>query len=183
LPEGTTLEPVEVKTDGHTLDEVRAKIETLESELKVLRGLPHASADIESRLRTFVESQARPVITGIGKNETLRILFPGCGWDNSGPKEHKAEALTLLTFLFPDVFVSRLMHQIEDETSKVIPIKDRAARAAQIEDGLVELAYVEEALVTAAIADGKDVQRSPNALPQAVLQVRVAEATKSSRTA
>jgi NTE family protein len=34
-----------------------------------------------------------------------------------------------------------------------------------------------------AIADGEDVQRSPSAPPQAVLQVRVAEAVKSSRAA
>jgi hypothetical protein len=45
------------------------------------------------------------------------------------------------------------------------------------------VAAVEEALVAVAIADGEDVQRSPSAPPQAALQVRVAEAVKSSRAA
>jgi hypothetical protein len=71
--------------------------------------------------------------------------------------------------------IEALTRQIERQTSNVIPIKDRSARIAALETKLIELAYVEEALVTAAIADGKDVQRSPNTAPQAVLQVRVAE--------
>jgi hypothetical protein len=59
----------------------------------------------------------------------------------------------------------------------------RKTRIAALEHEIEQLAYVEEALVAAAIADGEDVQRSPGAPPQAVLQVRVAEAVKSSRAA
>jgi hypothetical protein len=63
-----------------------------------------------------------------------------------------------------------------------LPIKDRGARIAALEREISQLAYVEEVLVSAAIAEGMDVERSPSALPQAVLQVRIAEA-KSSRAA
>jgi hypothetical protein len=56
-------------------------------------------------------------------------------------------------------------------------------RIPELERDIEQLAYVEEALVAAAIAEGEDAQRSPSAPPQAVLQVRVVEATKSSRAA
>jgi hypothetical protein len=64
-----------------------------------------------------------------------------------------------------------------------VPIKERATRIAALTDEIDQLAAVEEALVAVAIADGEDVQRSPSAPPQAALQVRVAEAVKSSRAA
>jgi hypothetical protein len=63
-----------------------------------------------------------------------------------------------------------------------VPIKEGATRIAALIDEIEQLAYVEKALVAAAIASGEDVQRSPDAPPQAVLGVRVA-ATKSSRAA
>ena len=47
LPAGTVLELVEVKTDGRTLEEVRAKIKALETELAALNSAP--SSDIEER--------------------------------------------------------------------------------------------------------------------------------------
>jgi hypothetical protein len=62
-------------------------------------------------------------------------------------------------------------------------MKERATRIAALTDEIEQLAYVEEALAAAAIADGEDVQRSPNAWPQAALGAKVAEATKSSRAA
>jgi hypothetical protein len=64
-----------------------------------------------------------------------------------------------------------------------VPIKERATRIAALIDEIERLSYVEEALAAAAIARGEAVQRSPSAPPQAVLQVRVAEAVKSSRAA
>jgi hypothetical protein len=62
-----------------------------------------------------------------------------------------------------------------------VPVKERATRIAALTDEIEQLAYVDEALVAAAI--GEDVQRSSNAWPQAVLGVKVVEATKSSRAA
>jgi hypothetical protein len=76
-----------------------------------------------------------------------------------------------------------LMREVERMTSGSVPIKERAARIAALTDEIEQLAYIEEALVAAAIASGKDVQRSPDAPPQAVLGVKVVEATKSSRAA
>jgi hypothetical protein len=121
-----------------------------------------------------VESLGKPTISGLGKSERLKVCWPGAGFDEKGPKE-KADPLALCALLFPDAMIEALTRQIERQTPNVIPIKDRSARIAALETKLIDLAYVEEALVPAAIADGKDVQRSPNTAPQAVLQVRVAE--------
>jgi hypothetical protein len=183
FPADVVLETVEVKTDGHDIASVRGQIEVKQKELAQLRGLPTASADIEQRVRAYVDSMARPQISGLGKNERLKVIWPGGFFNNAGPREDKADVLALMMFLHPEEFVARLLRQIEHETSNVIPIKQRSARIAEIEAEIEQLSYVEEALLDIAIADGKDVQRSPNALPQAVLQVRVAEAAKASRTA
>jgi hypothetical protein len=166
LPAGTVLEPVDVKVDGHTLEGTRAKIKALEAELSALNSAP--SEDIEQRLRAYVEGLAKPRITGVGRGETLKIVFPGAGFGPSGPHTDRAEALCLIAFLFADRMVEQLMAEIEDMSVDVC------------EPVLIEQReqLVEEALVAAAIANGEDVQRSPNAPPAAVLGVRIAEAAK-----
>jgi hypothetical protein len=179
LPEGTTLEPVEVETDGQSLEDVRAKIKTAEDELKVLRSIPTASADIEAKIRSYVESLGRPTITGIGSREKLKVVWPGAGFDNRGPREDRADVLPLMAILHGEAMVASLMQEVERMTSGILPIKDRGTRIAALSDEIAHLGYVEEALVAAAIAEGMDVERSPSALPQAVLQVRIAEAKRS----
>jgi hypothetical protein len=62
-------------------------------------------------------------------------------------------------------------------------MKDRAARIAVLEAELAELFYIEEVLIVAALANGADVQRSPNASPEAILGVRIVAPTKNSRAA
>ena len=58
---------------------------------------------------------------------------------------------------------------------------ERFARIAALEREIDELSHVEEAHIEAAIARGEAAHRSPSALPQAVLGVRIAE--RSSRAA
>jgi hypothetical protein len=87
-----------------------------------------------------------------------------------------------LALLFPDAMVAALMRDVERMANDPLPQAARQKRIAALEHEIEQLAYVEEPLVAAAIADGEDVQRSPGAPPQAVLQVKVAEA-KSSRAA
>jgi hypothetical protein len=62
LSDGTVLETVEVKVDSHDLSSVRAKIKTAEDELKVLRSMPTASTDIETKIRSYVEFTTSPVL-------------------------------------------------------------------------------------------------------------------------
>jgi hypothetical protein len=79
LPAGTVLEPVTIDVNGHDLDEVRAKLEAAQAELKRLRGVPTPSADIKERIHAYVESMARPQISGIAKGEKLKVIWPGAG--------------------------------------------------------------------------------------------------------
>jgi hypothetical protein len=169
LPKGAVLEPVEVNADGD-LSEVRAKIEALEAELARLQSMPTPSADIEQRIKNYVHGLAKPQISGIGKGEQLKVVWPGSGWDEGGPRTNKAEVLPMMAMLFPNEMTAALLAEV-------------TARIAELESELAELAYAEEALITAALAEGAEVQRSPNALPAAVLQVRVAETVKSKHAA
>jgi hypothetical protein len=183
LPEGTTLEPVEVKADGHDLEEVRAKLEAIHAELAALRAVPTPSKDIEQRIRHYVHSMARPQITGICKGERLKIVWPGADFDTRGPREDSAKVLPMMGLLFPDAMTAALISEVERMANDPLPQAERKKRIAALEHEIEQLAYVEEALVSVAIADGEDVQRSPSAPPQAVLQVRVVGVTKSSRAA
>jgi hypothetical protein len=176
LPDNATLEPLTVDVSGRDLASVRTKIEAAQSELAHLRALPTSSADIEQRVRAYVEAMARPTITGIGKgDEKLSVFWPGAGWDSNGPREHRADILPLMALLHGDKMVEALMAEIERTTSDVVPIKERATRIAALTDEIEQLAYVEGVLVAAAIANGEDAQRSPKA-PQAVLGVRIVNA-------
>jgi hypothetical protein len=108
----------------------------------------------------------------------------GSGWNSSGPREDRAEVLPMMALLFPDAMTAALMSEVERMANDPVPIKGRAARIAALTDEIEQLAYAEEALVAAAIAEGEDVQRSPNAPPQAVLGVKVlVEAKRASRAA
>jgi hypothetical protein len=179
LPEGTVLEPVQVKTDGRDLEEVRARIKTAEAELAALRAVPVPSADIEERVRAYVHSMARPTISGVGSGERLKVIWPGAGWDSSGPREHRADVLPLIATLHSDAMVAALMREVERMADEPLPRAERIRRIAALETELAELAYVEEALIAAAIASGDDVHSSPGAPPQAVLGIRIMEAKKS----
>jgi hypothetical protein len=183
LPAGKVLEPVAIDVDGHNLDEVRAKLEAAKAELKALRAVPTPSEDIEQRIRHHVYSMARPQITGICKGERLKVVWQGADFDTRGPREDSAGVLPMMALLFPDAMTAALIGEVERMANDPVPMKERATRIAALTDEIEQLAYVEEALVAVASSDGEDVQRSPSAPPQAVLQVRVAEAVKSSRAA
>jgi hypothetical protein len=170
LPEGTMLEPVKVKANGHDLADVRERIKDAEDELKRLRAVPTPSTDIRKRVENYVQSMARPQITGIEKGQKLQVTWPD-------------GALAVFAQLFPEKVQEVVLAKIDALANDPLPIKERHARIAKLEREIDELAYLEEALVAAAIADGEDVQRSRAAPPQAVLGVRVAETVKSSRAA
>ena len=183
LPEGTALEPVEVKANGHDLSSVRTRLEAAQGELAHLHAVPTPSADVRQRVEDYVRSMARPTISGLGKGNRLKVVWPGAGWDTGGPREDRAEVLPMMALLFHDAMVDALLREVERLTSGAVPLAQRAARIAALEREIEQLSYVEEVLIDRAIANGEDVQRSPNALPQAVLGVKVVEATKSSRAA
>src|SRR5262249_29732573 len=147
LPGDATLEPVTIHVDGHGLEEVRAKLEAAQAELNRLHAAPTPSADIEQRIRDYVQSVAQPTITGVGKGEKLKVTWPGAGWDIKGPIEHRAEVLPLMALLFPDEMIAALMAKVECMANDPLPQAARQKRIAALEHEIEQLAYVEEALV------------------------------------
>ena len=158
LPPHTVLELVATDVSGHTLEQVHNKLAAAKAELAALRAVPTPSVDIEQRIGAYVQSMARPTISGIAKGEKLKVIWPGAGWDTTGPREDRADILPLMALLFSDAMTAALISEVERMASDPVPIKERATRMAALTDEIEQLSYVEEALVAAAIADGEDVQ-------------------------
>jgi hypothetical protein len=174
LSDGVILEPADTKARG-TLDEVRSKIKALEKEHDVLAAALSRS-EVEEKFREYVHGLAKPTITGLGREEKLRVLWPGCGWDQRGPLEHHAEVLPVMALFEPDKMIAGLMRMVKIDER---PPYERAKRSGALRGQLEELRYVEEVLVQATGAE-----RSPDAPPQAILGVRYArEAMASERDA
>jgi hypothetical protein len=148
-----------------------------------LRSLPTSSADIKTRVENYVASLGRPQISGIGPDEKLRVIFPGAGFDASGPRANRADPLALFAMSFPEEMTKALLLEIDRMTGAVVPIKERASRIAALTTEIEQLAYVEEALIADASANGEPIERAPSAPPQAVLGLRIAAAPKSTRAA
>src|SRR5262249_13194415 len=141
----------------------------IEKELAALRSVPVPSTDIEQRIRGYVEAMARPQISGIGKGEELKVVWPGAGYGVRGPVLDRADPLALMAILFPDAMTNALVNEVERMAGNP---KERAARVVALGQELSDLAYLEEAL----IANDEDAQqRSPSAPPQAILGVKVIE--------
>jgi hypothetical protein len=156
------MEQVATDVSGHDLADVRGKLEAAQAELAVLRAAPVPAPDIRQRIEDYVRGLSRPTITGVGKGEKLKVIWPGAGWDIKGPIEHRAEVLPMTAFLFPSEMVAGLMGEVERMANDPMPPAARLRRIAELEQEIEQLAFVEEALVAVAIADREDVQRKPD---------------------
>jgi hypothetical protein len=164
LPEGTVLEPVKVKPpNGHNIRDVRERIKDAENELALLRAVPTPAPDIRKRVEDYVQSLAQPEVSGIGAGEQLEVRWP-------------SNLISAFALLFPTKMEEVLMAEVDALANDPLPVKQRHARITELETEIEQLHYTEEALVVASNAD-----RSPGALPQAVLQVRIVEAAKRVR--
>ena len=118
-------------------------------------AVPIASPDIKRRVEQYVNSLGRPRVAGIGKDETLRVTWPGDG-----------QVLPMmLAFFQRDAMVDALMREIENVADDPMPLAERKKRIAELE---VEI----EALQRQAFALGASTADLP---PQVVLGVKVRE--------
>jgi hypothetical protein len=163
LPEGTQLKIVNVKPNGHDLSGVRERIKDAENELATLRAVPTPAPDIRKRVEDYVQSLAQPEVSGIGAGEQLEVRWP-------------SNLISAFALLFPTKMEEVLMAEVDGLANDPLPVKQRHARITELETEIEQLHYTEEALVVASNAD-----RSPGALPRAVLQVRIVEAAKRVR--
>jgi hypothetical protein len=171
LPEGTTLEPVEVNVAGQDVASVRATIKRVEVELADLRAVPTPSSDIRQRIERYVSDMGKPEVTGVGEGQQLKIVWPGAGYDISGPRTDRADILPMVALLFPDQMVDALMRQIASDPASVAT---RQKRIAELEAKL-------ERLQRQAIALGENL--SVEFSPPVLLGVRIAQAKRVERAA
>lgn len=155
LPEDTVLEQTVVEANGYDLVHVRARIKTAQAELATLRAVPIASPDIKRRVEQYVNTLGRPKVAGIGKDETLRVTWPGDG--------HMLPMM--LAFFHRDAMVEALLREIESVADDPLPLAERKKRIAELE---VEI----EVLQRQAFALGAPTTDLP---PHVVLGVKLRE--------
>jgi hypothetical protein len=160
LPDGTVLEEVKVKPNGADLDDVRERIEDAKNELHRLRSVPTPSADIKQRVADYVQSLARPDVSGIGAGQELEVRWP-------------SSSIAVFALLFPTKMEEVILAEVDAMANDPLPIKQRRERITELEAEIERLHYTEEALV---VANGAE--RSLDALPACVLGVRVRKAAK-----
>ena len=80
----------------------------------------------------------------------MKIVWPGAGWDQHGPREHRADILPLMALLHGDAMVEALMREAERMANEPLPRAQCKKRIAALETELAEISYIEEAMVAAA---------------------------------
>ena len=180
LPADAKLEPVpiEVPADA-TLASVRERLKAAQDEIVTLRRAPTPSGDIRARIADYVHGLAeagRPVLSGIGEGEKLMIVWPQHAnvkraRPHIGFVASRADALLLAAYLHADVFIEKLMAEVETMAATPLPVAARQPRLAALAAEVERLQRIEEALV---VANGD--QREPGRPESAVLVCRVVEA-------
>jgi hypothetical protein len=166
---------VTASTEGKSLPEVRARIIAARDELTKLKRAPVPSPDLRGRVERRIADLGAPTVRGTGAGEELKIVWPGAKQTPSGPDDRSCEPLAMFAMLFPEKLADAAIAEVERMANDPVPSSERPARIAALEREIDELSHVEEALIETAIARGETVHRSPTALPQAVLGVRIAE--------
>jgi hypothetical protein len=120
LPPDVMLEEVKQgKPNGFDLATVRRRIEDAEDEVKQLRAVRTASADIEMRVREYVAALARPKVSGIGTGQQLRVTWLD-------------DMIAVLALLLPDQMVDALLREVERQANTPMPLPERKKRIAQL---------------------------------------------------
>jgi hypothetical protein len=113
LPSTTVLEQIIPKVDDSlSLPAVRARIKQQKSAAEVLKRVPIPAPNIREKVRTYVEDLTRPIVGGIGADETLVVQWP-------------TGLHALMAFLQPDVLVERLMTEIDRIANTPCPLAQR----------------------------------------------------------
>lgn len=171
LPAGTVLDQVTTSTDGESLKDVRAKIKAARDEINKLERAPVPAPDLRMQAERYVAAQASPKVWGIRRGEGLKVQWPG----QRDTSDRNFDVLALAALIAPEKLVDAIMAKVDEIANYPIPVAQRPARIAVLEAELEALSYTEEALIAAALERGESVRRSPSALPQAVLGVRVVQ--------
>jgi hypothetical protein len=166
LPAGTIIEQVQVTTDGEDLADVRRALKAARDEVAALKAAPTPSPDISERIRTRINELAKDgvTVTGVGANQTLKIVWPGAPYLASGHDEKSANALSVLALLFPEQMATVALAEVERAANATLSPDKRPARLAALHAEIERLQRIESALSD---------RPAPDAPAEVVLGVRV----------
>ena len=180
LPADAKLEPVPIGVPADaTLASVRERLKAAQDEIVALRRAPVPAKDIKQRIADYVHGLAdagRPVVSGVGEGEKLTIVWPQHAnvrraRPHIGFVASRADPLLLAAYLHADVFIEKLMAEVETMAATPLPVAARQPRLVALAAEVERLQRIEEALVA---ANGD--QREPGRPESAVLGCRVVEA-------
>jgi hypothetical protein len=159
LPPKAVLEQIVPDVeDGLSLVDVRARIKKLQSQVEALKRVPIPSSNIREKVQAYVRGLSRPVVSGIGAGEALRVEWP-------------TGLHALMAFLQPDALVDRLMAEIDRIANTPCPLAEREQRIVDFEQEIDRLQRTEEALVVST-----DAPRERGCPPWVVLGAKIIEA-------
>jgi hypothetical protein len=92
----------------------------------------------EAGLKRF-KDQLGDVANVGGRGERLKVIWPGAGWDSSGPREHRADVLPMMALLHGDAMVDALMREVERMANNPLPPAARKRRIGELEAEIEEL--------------------------------------------
>ena len=120
LPDDTTLELAPLPHNDLDLQSARQRINDAEDEIKRLRGVPVPSPEIETRIKEYVATLARPRVSGIASGQQLRIDWPN-------------DMIAAMALLQPDTMVAALMQEVERQSNLPMPLPQRKRRIAELQ--------------------------------------------------
>jgi hypothetical protein len=175
LPVGTVLEEAPVRLTG-TADAVAVKrlsdrLSALRQDLSRVRAALPSLDELRESIRDRVAEMAdrgRPAVTV--DRDMVDVHF-GRVERVAGIAKHMADPTDVLAWLFPDRMVERLQAELPSAPGSMTRT-EREHRIVEIE-AEIEQAEREEVLIQQARADGVDIDRWPDVLPEAILGARV----------
>lgn len=180
LPADAKLEPVPIDVPADaTLSGVRERLKAAQEEIVALQRALVPAKDIKQRIADYVHGLAeagRPVLSGVGEGEKLTIVWPQHAnvkrvRPHIGYVAGRPDPLLLAAYLHADVFIEKLMAEVEAMATTPLPVAARQPRIAVLAAEVDRLQRVEEILV---VANGD--QRELGRPASAVLGCRVVEA-------
>jgi hypothetical protein len=167
LPDNISLIMAMVSVNGIDLTKTRAELKEAREALRITRGNPPASKDIEARVQNYVRDLARaavPVARGYAAGQTLQLTWPLNVYDGAGNT-----GLLALASADPDAVGALIMKAILKE--QPLNQAELAERVADLDRRIDDLSYVVASLAEKAGAEYDDAL-----LPAHILGVRVGEA-------
>jgi hypothetical protein len=147
-----------VVEDELSLSAARTRIKKLQNAVEALKRVPVPASDIREKVQAYVQDLTRPIIGGVGADETLTVRWP-------------SDTPALMAFLQSDVLVDRLLVAINQIANTPCPLAEREQRIAELEREIDRLQRAEEGIVLATGAP-----RERGTPPWVVLGVKPLEA-------